>query len=159
MTYSHTQRAPLCLLLYLVSAAQLTGAYWALQTGPAWVGWLLVGVGLLVGLLGASFQHLTVADEVDRLAIRFGPAPLFHRLVPYDEIVSVDTGRTTVLDGWGIHYSLKGGWVWNLWGYDCVVVTLNGGRLFIGTDDPHGLAEFLRERVAGAREGNWNGPQ
>jgi hypothetical protein len=153
MTYSHTQRAPLCWLLYLISAAQLTAAYWTIQSGPPWVGWLLGAVGLLLGLLGASFQHLTTADEVDGLAIRFGPVPLFHRRVRYDEIVSVDTGRTTLLDGWGIHYSVRGGWVWNLWGYDCVAVTLRKGKLFIGTDDPQGLAEFLRERMAEARTG------
>ncbi len=153
MTYSHTQHAPFCWVLYLVSAAQLTAAYYALQNAPPWVGLILAGAGLMVGVLGASFQHLTVADEVDRLAVRFGPVPLFRRLVPYSDIVSVDTGRTTLLDGWGIHYSVRGGWVWNIWGWDCIEVTLKRGKLFIGTDDPQGLAEFLRERIAEAHTG------
>lgn len=152
MTYSHTQQGPWCWFLYLVSAAELTAAYWAFQETPPWVGLILATAGVLVGLLGASFHHLTVADEVDRLAIRFGPAPLFRRLVPYTDIVSVETGRTTFLDGWGIHYSLRGGWVWNLWGWDCVKLTLKKGKLFVGTDDPGGLADFLRSRVDDAQE-------
>jgi hypothetical protein len=143
MTYSHTQHAPFC--------AQLTAAYWAFQATQPWVGLILAASALLVGILGASFQHLTVADEVDRLTIRFGPVPLFRRRVHYADIVSVEAGRTTLLDGWGIHYSPRGGWVWNIWGRECVEVTLQRGRLFIGTDDPQGLAEFLRERLAEAR--------
>jgi hypothetical protein len=37
------------------------------------------------------------------------------------DIGSVEIGRTLHLDGWGIHMSVRGGWVWNLWGRDCVV--------------------------------------
>jgi hypothetical protein len=44
-----------------------------------------------------------------------------------------------------IHYSIRGGLVWNLWGRDCVVVHFkNGGVLRIGTDDAENLADFLK---------------
>ena len=70
------------------------------------------------------------------LAIRFGPVPLFRRTVRYTDIEKVEVGRTLILEGWGIHYSIRGGWVWNLWGRDCVVVHFkNGGVLRIATDD------------------------
>jgi len=49
---------------------------------------------------------------------------LFRRTIRYDDIISAEIGRTTILDGWGIHMSLRGGWVWNLWGRDCVVLQL-----------------------------------
>jgi hypothetical protein len=51
------------------------------------------------------------------------------------------------LDGWGIHYSIQGGWLWNLWGRDCIVVHLKNGVLRIGTDDADNLSVFLRKRI------------
>ncbi len=107
-------------------------------------------VGLLTLILASAFHHLTVADEGDRLAIRFGPLPLFRRSVAYADIVSAEVGRTTVLDGWGIHLSLRGGWVWNLWGRDCVVLRLRKGTLRIGTDDAQALACFVQSRIGDA---------
>jgi hypothetical protein len=74
---------------------------------------------------------------------------LLRRTVPYQEIEAVEVGRTLLLDGWGIHHSVRGGWVWNLWGRDCVVVRLRGGVLRIGTDDAENLACFLQEKAYG----------
>jgi hypothetical protein len=73
---------------------------------------------------------------------------LFRRTVRYADIESVEVGRTLILEGWGIHYSIRGGWVWNLWGRDCVVVHLKKGMLRIGTDDAENLAGFLRSKVS-----------
>ncbi len=86
-------------------------------------------------------------DQSDHLAIRFGPFPTFHRIVRHVAIVKVKRGRTLLLDGWGIHYSVRGGWVWNLWGRDCVVVHLKKGKLRIGTNDAENLAWFLERKV------------
>src|SRR5262245_4538271 len=102
---------------------------------------VFVAAGVVMFLLAASFHHLTVEDQGDRLAIRFGPLSLFRRSVRYDGIVRVERGRTTNLDGWGIHLGLRGGWVWNIWGRDCVVVHLRRGKLYIGTDDAENLAQ------------------
>jgi hypothetical protein len=41
----------------------------------------------------------------------------------------------------------RGGWVWNIWGYDCVVIRMKRGTLRVGTDDADGLVEFLRSRT------------
>ena len=78
----------------------------------------------------------------------FGPLPLFRRTVRYADIEKVEVGRTLLLDGWGIHYSVRGGWVWNLWGRDCVVVHLRKSILRIGTDDAPNLARFIEGKVA-----------
>lgn len=105
-------------------------------------------VSLVIALLAPAFHHLTVVDQGERLAIRFGPVPLFRRTVQYADIEKVEVGRTLFLDGWGIHYSIRGGWVWNLWGRDCVVVHFkNGGVLRIGTDDAPGLSRFLEGKL------------
>ncbi len=143
--YSHMQKAPLSLILYGSALACFALVLIIGETPGIYIGG---GVGLVIALLGPCFHHLTVEDQGDVLAICFGPVPLFRRTVRYAEIGSVEIGRTLLLDGWGIHLSIRGGWVWNLWGRTCVVVHFkNGGTLRIGTDDAEMLAEFLRSKV------------
>jgi hypothetical protein len=144
--YSHTQKAPLCLILYGSALACVALAWLVGETPGFFIGG---GVGLLIALLGPAFHHLTVVNQGDVLAIRFGPVPLFRRTVRYTDIEKVEVGRTLILEGWGIHYSIRGGWVWNLWGRVCVVVHFkNGGVLRIGTDDAENLARFLEGKIA-----------
>lgn len=143
--YLHTQKAPLCLILYGSALACIALAWMIGETAGFVIGG---GVGLLIASLAPCFHYLTVVDQGDVLAIRFGPVPLFRRTVKYADIGSVEIGRTLLLDGWGIHLSIRGGWVWNLWGRTCVVVHFkNGGTLRIGTDDAERLVEFLRSKV------------
>lgn len=142
---SHTQKARLCLILY-GSALLCFVLGWMVGHTPGI--YIAFGVSLLIALLAPAFHHLTVADLGERLVIRFGPVPLFGRTVEYAAIEKVEVGRTLILDGWGIHYSIRGGWVWNLWGRDCVVVHLkNGGVLRIGTDDADNLGRFLEGKI------------
>lgn len=143
--YSHRQKAPLCLILY-GSALACFVLVWVIGDTQGMV--IGGGVGLLIALLAPCFHHLTVADQGDVLAIRFGPIPLFRRTVRCADIEKVEVGRTLILEGWGIHYSIRGGWVWNLWGRACVVVRFNnGGTLRIGTDDAENLAGFFEGKV------------
>ena len=110
---------------------------------------LIAGVvGLLLTLLGPMFHFLKIEDRGETLSIQFGPISLFQRKLNYADIQEAKVGRTLLLDGLGIHFSIRGGWVWNLWGRDCVVVTLKGsGSLRIGTDDGERLAEFLNGKA------------
>jgi len=48
--------------------------------------------------------------------------------------------------------SLRGGWVWNLWGRDCVVLKLQKGVLRIGTDDAEHLAEYVQTRMSESQQ-------
>ncbi len=144
-TYSHTQKAPLCLLLYALAVSSIAFA-WAIGDQASWV--IGGSLGILLLATASGFHHLTVEDQGDALAIRFGPFPVFQRTVRYADMRVVRTGRTTFLDGWGVHTNLRGTWTWNLWGFDCVIVELNRGKLQIGTDDADRLAEFLDSRIA-----------
>jgi hypothetical protein len=148
-SYRHVQRAPLCLLLYVLAAAFLVSGL-VLEFEPP-ISWLFPPIGWMMLVLAASFHHLTVEDQDDRLSVRFGPIPLFRRTIRYADIISVETGRTSVLDGWGIHLSLRGGWVWNLWGRDCVVLQLRNCILSVGTDDAENLANFLNQTISKPR--------
>ena len=146
--YSHTQKAPLCLILYGSALACVVLAWIVGDTTGIYI---VGGVGLLIALLAPAFHHLTVVDQGDVLAIRFGPIPLFRRTVRYANIEKAEVGRTLILDGWGIHLSIRGGWVWNLWGRDCVVVHFrDGGTLRIGTDDAEMLVGFLEGKIGDA---------
>jgi hypothetical protein len=143
--YHHTQRAPLCLIQYALAVTFLVVA-WVERAEPILV-WVFPPTALLILILAASFHHLTVADQGDHLLVQFGPLPLFRRRVKYENIKSVEVGRTTILDSWGIHLSLRGGWVWNLWGRDCVVLRFRKGTLRVGTDDAEELARFVMGKI------------
>lgn len=146
--YSHTQKAPLCLLVYALAIVFLALG-WFIRDAPP-IPWLFPPIGVLMLVIAASFHHLTVEDQGDVLSVSFGPIPLFRKTVQYSDIVKVAVGRTLLLDGLGIHMSIRGGWVWNLWGRDCVVVHFrNGGVLRIGTDDAEHLATFLEGKISG----------
>ena len=151
-SYRHTQRAPLCLLIYGL-ALMFLGLGWVLRNEPT-IQWVFPIVGLLMLVLAPSFHHLTVEDEVDRLSMSFGPIQLFRRSIRYEDVVSVELGRTTILEGWGIHVSPRGGWVWNIWGRDCVVLRLRKGILRVGSDDAVRLADFLNARLTDAQHLN-----
>lgn len=145
--YQHTQRAPWCLLLYGLAAVPLL-VRGMLPPDPV-LTYVMVAVSLLFIVLAASFHHLTVADGGDYLSVRFGPVPLFRRRVRYEDIVAVEVGQVTWLEGWGIHLSPRGGWVWNIWGWDCVVIHLKGTTLRVGSDDAPRLAGFLESHASG----------
>jgi len=117
--YSHTQTAPLCLILY-ASALLCLALTWGVGDTPGVV--IAAAVGVVIALLATACHSLTVEDRGDRLAIRFGPLPLLRTSVRYADIEKAEVGRTLLFDGWGVHHSVRGGWVWNLWGRDCVVV-------------------------------------
>ena len=144
---SHTQKAPLFLLVSALAVVFLALG-WFIQAAPP-IPWLFPPIGLLRLVIAASFHPLTVEDQGDVLSVRFGPIPLFRKTVQYSDIVKVEVGRTLLLDGLGIHMSIRGGWVWNLWGRDCVVVSFkDGGTLRIGTDDAENLAGFLEGKIS-----------
>lgn len=146
-TYQHTQRAPLCLLLYATGWVVGTVTILTLPDLPRDAA--LIAIALPCSLLFAlapAFHYLRINDLGESLRIGFGPLPLFKTEINYSDITDVAVDRTTLLDGWGIHMSLRGGWVWNIWGRDCVKVTRTSGVIRIGTNDPARLAEFLKSR-------------
>jgi hypothetical protein len=149
-TYGHTQRAPLCLILYALSIIFLALA-WLFRTEPV-IPWMFPIAACVTLVLAGAFHQLTVEDAGDSLSVRFGPVAMFRRTVRYEDMSSVEVSQTTLLDGWGIHMSLQGGWVWNLWGRDCVVIRMANGTLRVGSDDSKQLAIFLKGQMTGHSE-------
>lgn len=147
MGYRHTQRAPLGALLVLIAAVLIGTAWRVWENGPAGI---LLGVGAVVFLLlAASFWRLTVEDRGASLGVRFGPLPVFGTSIPYSSIAAATAGRSSLIDGWGIHFVPFRGWTFNLWGRSCVAIRTAHGVVRVGTDDPANLERFLKERMSG----------
>ena len=148
--YDHTQKSPLYLIIFVMGILQFIAATtffpWNNSIFP---GIIMVFSGIFVIFLAFGFQHLQVVDQENYLIIRFGklPLPFCSRKLIYKNIIKVEIGRTLLLDGWGIHYSTRGGWVWNIWGRDCVVVYCEKEILWIGTDDAESLCTFLETKI------------
>ncbi|MCO6044602.1 hypothetical protein NG895_11855 [Aeoliella sp. ICT_H6.2] len=145
MSYQHTQHGYFHLLMYPLAAAMLVAAWWTrAEMAPT----LILGLAsLLFVLVGFCFQTLTTVDLGDRLELRFGPLPMFRKSIPYADIQTAEAGKSLWIDGWGIHWVPGRGWTYNLWGFDCAVLRVDGRTVRIGTDDPEGLVTFLRERI------------
>ena len=90
---------------------------------------------------------MTIRDEGEWLALRFGPLPLLRKTIRYADITGVEIGRTRIIDGWGIHFMPGRGWTYTVWGFSCVKLTLGRKFIRVGTDDAQGLARFLAEKT------------
>jgi hypothetical protein len=145
MKYSNTQRAPLGLILYTVGIVILVAP--CLFEMPPFSATILVVTGLLILGTGLMFGHLTVRDEGENLMVRYGPLPMFYTSIRYADVTNAQRDRTSVVDGWGIHYVPWRGWTYNLWGFDCVKISIGERIIRVGTDDPDNLTEFLRTKI------------
>jgi hypothetical protein len=145
MLYEHTQRAALHYIFYPVIIALLV-LTWAGRDRPAIV-LVTLGVAATLILVAMMFQRLTVRDEGERLALRYGPVPVFRKLIHYSDITSVEPGRSSVIDGWGIHWIPGRGFTYNIWGLDCAKLVVQGRIVRVGSDDVEDLVAFLRGKI------------
>ncbi len=144
--YDHVQHAPLYWLMLAPAFVLLWVALnLAHNTAEAEA---MLAVAAVIGLVAFTMHHLRVYDAGESLVARFGPIPIFGKRIRYDQIEAFAQDRTTLLDGWGIHWVPFRGWTYNLWGMDCVRFDLAGGRTVrIGTDNPEGLVRFLEGKL------------
>ena len=143
--YEHTQTAPLHWLLYPPGAVLLTATW--LNRGQVFLALVLFAAAALLLAVAFAFQQLTVRDEGSWLAIRYGPLPLFRARIRYADVTSVEPGRSSWIDGWGIHWIPGRGYTYNLWGFACVKLVVRGRVVRIGTDDVNELVDFLRTKL------------
>lgn len=145
MPYHHTQHGRWHYLLLAFAAATLAGAWIARSRPP--LDLMLCAVAAIFAFCGLIFGSLTVSDEGQWLAVRFGPLPLVGKCIRYTDITGVEIGRTRFIDGWGMQYMPGRGWGYNIWGFSCVKLTLGRKVVSVGTDDAEGLVKFLRQRI------------
>ena len=138
--YKHTQRGTVILEVTLGLAALFLGLGLAFTVVKS----LCFSVPIL--LASAWLFHSLTIEICDReLRWHFGPG-LIRKKVLLSEIISA----TPVKNGpsWGIHWSPRTGWLYNVSGFDAVLVTLREGKKFaLGTDEPQVLATRLAEII------------
>jgi hypothetical protein len=107
---------------------------------------LAAAVGI-AALLGWVWGSLTVSIQDGQLRIRFGLGwP--RKTVPLSDISDVEITRTSFFEGWGVHRTRRG-WLYNVSGYDAVLLKLAGGRsMLVGSDEPRRLKAALQRAAA-----------
>lgn len=145
MEYHHTQKAPLHFIFYPI-VIWLWVLAWLTRERPLVAAGAAIG-GLFLLSVAFMFRHLTVRDEGLGLGVRFGPLAVFGRQIAYADISSVEPARSSLIDGWGIH-SLPGrGTTYNIWGFGCAKLIVNGKVVRVGSDDVENLVAFLRRKT------------
>jgi hypothetical protein len=145
MHYNHTQRGQFHKIFLIVAAIMLVGSL--IARADVQVVWLLLGITAVFIICAMLFGSLTVRGEGDRLVLRYGPVPLLRKSIRYAGIRAATPAKSKVIDGWGIHYVPGRGWTYNIWGYDCVELTIGKSIVRIGTDDVDGLSAHLMEKL------------
>ena len=148
MHYNHTQYGHFHWLLLFPAGAMLVVAWWLSRPEPP-AALVLTAVAAVLVLTSLMFGRLTIRDEGQWLALRYGPLPVLRKRIRYTDITDAQPDRSSIIDGWGIHWCPGRGWTYNLWGFDCVRLTLGRRTIRVGTDDPQGLAVFLRAKLGG----------
>lgn len=107
----------------------------------------LVMVAAITAAIGLLFSRLSIRVEEAHLRWAFGFGwPRFS--LPLAEIGAVEVTRTTFWQGWGIHRTRRG-WLYNVSGFDAVLITRRDGRrLLLGTDEPRRLKTALERATA-----------
>jgi len=154
MPYNHTQPGRWHYVLFAFTVVTLVGAWLARSEPPVVIVNLVIAA--ILTLCGLVFGSLTISDEGDYLALRFGPLPLVRKHIRYADITGVEIGRTRVIDGWGIHYFPGRGWTYNVWGFDCVKLTRGRKVIRVGTDDAEGLVKVVREKMGVGGRSSWS---
>jgi len=148
--YHHTQPAHAVRWLTLVAIGACVAAI-LLAPKVREPGWhpdvFLWAIAATLVVAVALFWSMTVQVTGEALAFWFGPG-LIRKRVPLAEIATVEEVRTTIWQGWGIHWTTRG-WLYNVSGLGAVLVKLKTGKaLLVGTDEPRALADALREGIS-----------
>ena len=147
MDYEHTQKAPYRYLLYVLLAVLAFVGWQAAEAGDSEAVLPVLLLAVLFTVVFSGFETLTVSDGGDHLLVQYGPLPLFRKRIPYHTIARVEPDRTSLIDGWGIHWIPWRGTTYNLWGFDCVKLEVGRRTIRIGTDEPENLVAFLNSRI------------
>jgi hypothetical protein len=145
--YRHKQKASA--ILWVLGTAVLVIGVLATRLGEARYSLLLVAAILVVTIV--VFSSLTVEVTDTHVRLFFGPG-VIRKSFLVTEIRDVRIVTNAWYYGWGIHIHMTPhGWLYNVAGFDAVELTLDsGGRVRIGSDEPHRLKDAVHRAMAGA---------
>jgi hypothetical protein len=148
MAYERTQHAVWMWIIPLAIIALILAAW---STDPHLAMALPAAVVIVpVLLLGATFTRLTIRVDADAVRWHFGWS-FPGGSIAMGEIAGAQITQTNLFEGWGIHWTIWHGWLWNAGGFAAVeIVKTSGGGVTLGTDDPQGLFEAIERFRKGA---------
>jgi hypothetical protein len=148
MAYERTQHAVWMWIIPLAIIALILAAW---STDPRLAMALPAAVVIVpVLLLGATFTRLTIRVDADAVRWHFGWS-FPSGSIAMGEIARAQITRTNLFEGWGVHWTIWHGWLWNAGGFAAVeIVKTSGGGVTLGTDDPQGLFEAIERFRKGA---------
>jgi hypothetical protein len=108
----------------------------------------LLALGL--ALFATQFSALTTRVDERGVSWNFGLS-LPTGEIPFDEIAQIQMTQTAALEGFGIHWTPRLGWLWKVSGRDAVTIRKkNGGTITLGSNDAPGLYAAINARMARA---------
>jgi hypothetical protein len=136
--------------MYVIPVIIAAVGLWGLSQGEPAPSAFVLAIAILVILATIDFSALTISVDDTGVYWRFGlgwPSGSLRM----EEIQTWQITRTNLFEGWGIHWTIWHGWLWNVWGFQAVEITKPGGaRVTLGTDDPQGLREAIERFRRGA---------
>lgn len=134
---------------------QLAVWYWALCVGIILILWLVrLGdvalvpggfsvVAMFITVICAVFSQLTTVVDGVHVRWMFGWGwPMGQ--IALANIASVEIVQTNLFEGFGIHWTIWHGWLWNAGGFRAVQIEkTDGSKVTLGTDDPEGLYDAI----------------
>ena len=141
MTYERTQHG-IWMWLPIAFGVLIIFAAWSINPRLAMI--VPAAVVIVPPLLaGAIFTRLTIRVDAD--AVRWYFCWGFPGgSIPIGTVDHAEVTQTNLIEGWGIHWTIWHGWLWNTGGFQAVEIFTTGGcGVTLGTDDPQGLAQAI----------------
>lgn len=142
MDYEHRQVG---VWMLVPAAIIVTGSifFWHSQSGSP-VKFIVFPVAIVAMLL---FSVLLTGVDARGVSWKF-VAGFPSGFIPFEEIAAAEITHTSLFEGIGIHWTIWHGWLWNVSGFQAVMIRKRSGqRITIGTDDPHGFCDAIRARL------------
>ncbi len=144
--YRHTQVGWVslaCFVPFILLISYFTVKY------PHWIAISVLGI-LVVCLI--LFASLTVNVDGESIRIKFGPG-FIRKTFFVQDLISCQPVKNQWWYGWGLR-QIRGGWLYNVSGLQAVeLVTVDGKKYRIGTDEPQKLSEVIQQNLRGEAEG------
>jgi hypothetical protein len=145
LRYDHRQRGTLVRGILLGGAAACALLSGLFREVPS----VLMVVVVVLVVSAYLFSSMTVQVDGEALSWTFGPG-MIRKRVPLAEIRRAGVTRTRWYEGWGIHKTARG-WLYNVSGFDAVVVLRKDGTQFLlGTDEPARLRDAINCAIGGS---------
>jgi hypothetical protein len=103
-----------------------------------------------LGLALFALQFCVLTTRVDEHSVSWNFGVGFPSgQIRLDDIADAHRTKTGLLEGFGIHWTLPHGWLWNAGGRDAVLIRKkSGGIITLGSDDAAALYEAIRTRIS-----------